>query len=229
MPATSPRPRRGGLLVRFLAPADLGRHGRDRSGRSIAVAAVAIVVIVSAPGRDQPGREHHGQQRCKSLPVHLRSLGWTTLRAPDTPAMSERHRGRPRSVRGGQPARLRSARWTSTPTTSSWSSSERVRPRRPAPSRGRRRSGSGSATGSGRSTPTIASRSTKRGRSATLSFSTPTSAARGARAGPRCASEAGYLYEVRDGKIARVEIFETREDALEAASHAGLNSAPQVD
>jgi ketosteroid isomerase-like protein len=30
-------------------------------------------------------------------------------------------------------------------------------------------------------------------------------------------SEAGYLYEVKDGKVARAEIFKTREEALAAA------------
>jgi ketosteroid isomerase-like protein len=34
-------------------------------------------------------------------------------------------------------------------------------------------------------------------------------------------SDLGYLYEVRDGKIVRAEIFESREDALAAASERG--------
>jgi ketosteroid isomerase-like protein len=34
-------------------------------------------------------------------------------------------------------------------------------------------------------------------------------------------AEAGYLYEVRDGKVARAEIFKTRGEALEAAASRG--------
>jgi ketosteroid isomerase-like protein len=34
-------------------------------------------------------------------------------------------------------------------------------------------------------------------------------------------AEAGYLYEVRDGKVVRAEIFKTREEALEAAASRG--------